>query len=138
MHYSRAEMPDDVGMPRSLKTYDHRLRELARQTGDVTIATSAGVPRSTAAGWLRRPGRSTVTLDALSMDQQTLQTEVLRGKLEKLRAVARILVASMKALATGALDRVMEVRLEAVDQEAALVEARQGWSARRCSRGSCL
>ncbi len=33
-------------MTRSMRTYDHRLRELVRQTGDVTIAMSAGVPRT--------------------------------------------------------------------------------------------
>ena len=33
--------------------YDHRLRELVQRTGDVTIATDLGVPRSTARGWLR-------------------------------------------------------------------------------------
>ena len=78
-------------MSRSLKTYDHRLRELIRQTGDLTIATSAGVPRSTAAGWLRRSGRTTVTLDALSLGQQELQAEVLRlqRRVEKLRAVVK-------------------------------------------------
>ena len=87
-------------MTRSVRTYDHRLRELVRQTGDVTIATSAGVPRSTAAGWLRRPARSTVTLDPLSMDQQDLHAEVLRLQrhVEKLRAIARILVAAVRVL----------------------------------------
>jgi hypothetical protein len=30
--------------------YDHRLRDLVRHTGDVTIATDPGVPRSTARG----------------------------------------------------------------------------------------
>ncbi len=71
-------MLDDEGMTCSFRTYDHRLRELVRQTGDVTIATSAGVPRSTAAGWLRRPSRAAVTIDTLSFDQQEPQVEVLR------------------------------------------------------------
>ena len=34
--------------------YDHRLVHLIQKTGDATIATRLGVPRSTAAGWLRR------------------------------------------------------------------------------------
>lgn len=93
-------MLDDGGMTRSLRTYDHRLRDLVRQAGDVTIATSAGVPRSTAAGWLRRPGRTTVTLDAVSLSEQELQREVLRlrRRVEKLRAVARILAAAIRSL----------------------------------------
>ena len=31
---------------------DHRLRNLVQRTGDVTVATDLGVPRSTARGWL--------------------------------------------------------------------------------------
>jgi len=93
-------MLDDGGMTRSLRTYDHRLRELDRRTGDLSIATSVGVPRSTAAGWLRGPSRPTVSIDVLSLGEQDLQAEVvrLRRPVEKLRAVARILVATMRAL----------------------------------------
>ena len=32
--------------------YDHRLRDLVHGTGDMTIVTDLGVPRSTARGWL--------------------------------------------------------------------------------------
>jgi hypothetical protein len=32
----------------------HRLRDLVLNTGDMTIATDRGVPRSTARGWRRR------------------------------------------------------------------------------------
>ncbi len=86
-------------MPRVQRSCDHRLRDLVRRTGDVGLATSAGVPRSTAAGWLRRPTRPTVTLDALSIKEEALQTEVvrLRRRVEKLRALARILVATIQA-----------------------------------------
>lgn len=91
---------DNGEMPRSPRTYDHRLRELVRQTGDISLATRIGVPRSTAAGWLRGPPRPTVTLDVLSMTEQELQAEVhrLRRQLEKLRATARILFACLRAL----------------------------------------
>jgi len=37
---------------RPQQRYDHRLRDLVHRTGDVTIATDLGVPRSTARGWL--------------------------------------------------------------------------------------
>ena len=40
----------------------HRLRDLVRRMGYVALATNSGVPRSTAVGWLRRPGHTTVTL----------------------------------------------------------------------------
>jgi len=40
---------------RPQQRYDHRLRHLVHRTGDVTIATDLGVPRSTArAGWAQR------------------------------------------------------------------------------------
>jgi len=49
---------DDLPMPRLQRTYDHRLRDLVRRTRDLTIATRAGVPRSTAADWLElAPGK---------------------------------------------------------------------------------
>jgi putative transposase len=93
-------MPDDGGMSRSLKSYDHRLRELVRRTGDPSLATRIGVPRSTAAGWLSGTTRSTVSADALSMTEGELQAEVLRlrGQVERLRAIARILFACFRAL----------------------------------------
>jgi hypothetical protein len=38
--------------PRPQQRYDHRLRSLVQRTGDVSVATHLGVPRSTARGWL--------------------------------------------------------------------------------------
>jgi len=85
-------------MSRVQKNYDHRLRDLVRRTGDLTLATRVGVPRSTAAGWLRGPRCTTVTLDALSMKEEALQAEVLqlRRRVEELRSLARILVATIQ------------------------------------------
>jgi hypothetical protein len=40
-------MPDDGGMSRSLKSYDHRLRELVRRTGDLSFYA---VPTAAAEG----------------------------------------------------------------------------------------
>jgi hypothetical protein len=40
---------------RPQQRYDHRLRDLVQRTGDLTIATDLGVPRSTARGWLGAP-----------------------------------------------------------------------------------
>jgi hypothetical protein len=50
-----------ISMPtiaRSQQRYDHRLRNLVERTGDVTVATDLGVPRSTARGWLGERQRS--------------------------------------------------------------------------------
>ena len=67
-------------------TYDHRLRELVRETGDLSVATDLGVPRSTAAGWLRARPQDVVTLDVLDLRERELQLEVL-----KLRRRIRVL-----------------------------------------------
>ena len=45
---------------RPQRRYDHRLRDLVHSTGDATIATDLGVPRSTARGWLRKAPRVAV------------------------------------------------------------------------------
>ena len=72
--------------PRRQMTYDHRLRELVRKTGDPTIATEIGVPRTTAVGWLRGEQREVVSLDVVDKSEVDLQAEVL-----KLRRRVRIL-----------------------------------------------
>jgi hypothetical protein len=63
---------------RHQRTYDHRLRELVRTTGDLRIATEIGVPRSTAMGWLRAEHQEVVTIDVLDRGAVGLQAEVLR------------------------------------------------------------
>src|SRR5262245_37535948 len=52
---------------RRQRRYDHRLRNLVQRTGDVTIATDLGVPRSTARGWLGK-GQTVVVRRAVSTD----------------------------------------------------------------------
>jgi len=61
---------------RPQQRYDHRLRDLVHNTGDVTIATDLGVPRSTARGWLRTAPRVAVTIDVTNVKTQELQQEV--------------------------------------------------------------
>jgi hypothetical protein len=64
------------------------------------VATALGVPRSTAAEWLRDPGRETVTLDPPTLTHEDLQIEILRlrRRILKLRAVIRVLLACLHAL----------------------------------------
>ncbi len=52
-----------------------------RETGDLTIAIALGVPRSTAAGWLRAGPQDVISLDLVDMRELRLQ-----GELAKLRA----------------------------------------------------
>jgi putative transposase len=66
------------GQRRHQRSYDHRLRDLVRETGDLTLATERGVPRSTAVGWLRAEKRDIVTLDVLDQTESQLRAEVLK------------------------------------------------------------
>ena len=86
------------GQRRQQRTYDHRLRELVRETGDLTVATRLGVPRSTAAGWLRAGNRDVVTLEVLDRREIELQAEVLKlqRRIRVLGAVISLLLALLR------------------------------------------
>lgn len=92
---------DDGGMPtatRLQRIYDHRLKELVNETGDIHLAVRRGVPRSTARGWLGRSHENVVTLDVFRSSGRELREEVvaLRRRNRKLRAVLGILVAVLR------------------------------------------
>ena len=91
--------------PRRQRAYDHRLRELVHATGDTSIATDLGVPRSTATGWLHTEPREVVTMAVLDAEAVDLLAQVL-----KLRRRVRILVAVVGLLL--ALVRVSGVRFD--------------------------
>ncbi len=83
---------NDWGMTsttRTLRRYDHRLRDLVRSTGDIGHAERRGVPRSTARGWLTSTRAEVVTVDVFDMDVLNLQQEILalRMRVERLVAV---------------------------------------------------
>lgn len=83
---------------RRQRIYDHRLRELVRRTGDVSIATDLGVPRSTATGWLGGKAQPVVSVDVLAMSAVELQAEVvkLRRRAQTLSAVVRLLMTLLR------------------------------------------
>jgi hypothetical protein len=72
--------------------YDHRLRNLVQRTGNVTIAASLGVPRSTARGWLGKAPKVVVSLDVTDLSAPALHHEVLelRRRVKKLTALLRL------------------------------------------------
>jgi hypothetical protein len=78
-------------MARPQQRYDHRLRDLVQTTGDVTVATDLGVPRSTARGWLDKAPKVVVSLDVTDLKAPELQQEVLRlrRRVKKLTALMR-------------------------------------------------
>jgi hypothetical protein len=79
--------------------YDHRLRDLVQGTGDRTIATDLGVPRSTARGWLARAPKVVVSLDVTDLKESELRQEVLelRRRVKKLTALLRLALALLEA-----------------------------------------
>src|SRR5262245_22078606 len=92
-----------VGVPsriRPQRRYDHRLRDLVRRTGDVTVATDLGVPRSTARGWLAEPATVIASLDAANLTELELRQEILRlhRRVQKLAALLRLVVAVQRAV----------------------------------------
>ena len=84
---------------RPQQCYDHRLRDLVHRTGDVTLATDLGVPRSTARGWLRRAPELVVSLDVTHRNELELQQEILqlRRRVQKLAALLRLVLTLLRA-----------------------------------------
>ena len=86
---------------RRLRVYDHRLVRFVQETGDTTIATGIGVPRSTVAGWLKRAPRAITTepgLDDASEIQPRVRIAKLEKRVERLSAVLRIFFALFRLL----------------------------------------
>ena len=91
-----------ISMPtivRSQQRYDHRLRDLVQRTGDVTVATNLGVPRSTARGRLGETPTVVVCLDVTELTEPKLRQEVirLRRRVRKLTALLRLALALLQA-----------------------------------------
>jgi len=94
---------------RPQQRYDHRLRDLVRRTGDVTVATDLGIPRSTARGWLGAAPTVVVCLDVADLTEPELRQEVLklRRRVQKLTALLRLALALLRTSGF----RLTEVRL---------------------------
>jgi hypothetical protein len=93
--------PMIVSMPptaRQQQRYDHRLRHLVQRTGDVTVATDLGVPRSTARGWLGAAPAVVVCLDGADLTEPELRQELLklRRRVQKLTALLRLALALLR------------------------------------------
>jgi len=79
--------------------YDHRLRDLVQRSGDLTIATKLGVPRSTARGWRGAAPTVVVGLEVANLTAEELRQEILtlRRPIDKLAALLRLAVALLHA-----------------------------------------
>ena len=84
--------------PRTRRTYDHRLIHLVRDTGDSSIATSLGIPRSTAAGWLKRPELHAFTTPHVNDTAAELRARLRRSerRVARLSAALRIAIAVIR------------------------------------------
>src|SRR4051794_37606937 len=83
---------------RAQQRYHHRLRHLVQRTGDVTVATALGVPRSTARGWLGARPAVVVCLDVAELTGPELRREglQLRRRVQKLTALLRLVLALLR------------------------------------------
>jgi transposase InsO family protein len=82
------------------RRYDHRFRDLVRDTGDIELAVRNGVPRSTARDWSRLASPKVITLDVASMSEHELRQEIvdLRERHARLLAILRLVVVLVKVL----------------------------------------
>ena len=108
---------------RAQRSYDHRLVRLVQETGDITIATKLGVPRSTAAGWVRKARKPITTIPEL--DSSDSSPERLRAQIVKLERRLRLLLDVLRVL--FAVVRSLHVNLAslrvAADDKARLLRA---------------
>jgi hypothetical protein len=83
---------------RRQQRYDHRLRDLVRRTGDVTLATALGVPHSTARGWSRAAPTVVMSLEVADLTEPELRQEILRlrRRVQKLAALLRLALALLQ------------------------------------------
>jgi len=90
-------------MARLQHRYDHRLRNLVQRTGNATIATSLGVPRSTVRGWLGKAPEVVVSLDVTDLSAPALHQEVLelRRRVKKLTALLRLALVLLRCSTSG-------------------------------------
>ena len=114
------------------RRYDHRLRHLVHETGDIQIAIENGVPRSTARDWSRSPTVDVVSLDVMSLSAPALRQEVLalRRQNARLVAILRLVVVLAKVVGVS-LDRrrvtdgaKKELLLRAVDRSREILSLR--------------
>ena len=90
-----------ISMPttaRMQQRYDHRLRYLVQRTGDVTVASDLGVPRSMARGWLGTTPTVVIGLDVVDLTEPELRREILklRRRVQKLTALLHLALALLR------------------------------------------
>ena len=98
--YSGDNRRMETNNKRHQQRYDHRLRELVRQSGNPDLVAHLGVPRSTAISWLTNDARPVVTDRIMDRESCELQAEILtlRARVQKLSAIIRLLLVLIRVL----------------------------------------
>jgi len=76
---------------RPRRTYDYRLVQLVQESGDFSIATRLGVPRSTAAGWIRRERGPVTSAQGIEVSPKSM-----RARIARLERRSRLLAAALR------------------------------------------
>jgi putative transposase len=76
------------------RAYDHRIRDLVCEERDPALFAQLGIPRSTAASWIRRGSRPVVTTELFAEDEQQLRARVLKleRRVQLLLGITRLLL----------------------------------------------
>ena len=75
------------------RAYDHRIRDLVCEKRDPALFAQLGIPRSTAATWIRRGSRPVVTAELFARNEQQLRVQVrkLERRVQLLLGIVRLL-----------------------------------------------
>lgn len=85
-------------MPRTYKKYDHRLKQMVVQSGDIEKFQRIGIPKSTLRQWLKRGVCEVVSLPELNMSNQDLVQEnlELRRQLEEISTKQELVLSTTR------------------------------------------
>ena len=94
---ARADHPRPVNRP-CRRAYDHRLRDLVCEERDPALFAQLGIPRSTAASWIRRDSRAIVTTELFGQEEQALRARVLKleRRVQLFLGIVRLLFAVVR------------------------------------------
>ncbi len=117
------------------RRYAPHVRDLVSQHGDLKLAIAHGVPRSTAAGWLRSGPRPLLTLDD-GRDRATLHAEnlELRRQLARAGVLLKLLLVVIRVLGLDFHGRRILERRSRERLLRAITSAREHFSLRRALR----
>jgi hypothetical protein len=101
--------------------YDHRLKKLVQESGDIQLAIREGVPRSTARSWIQLPKRHVVSCELTELTEESLRKEItlLRRRNERLLAMLRLVIVLLKVFGVSLAGR----RVSAASRKKQLLRA---------------